>query len=53
MRALARWDRVLLIRERSTQAANSGVSHLLHKYARSDAASATVTVQVRPIWAPV
>jgi hypothetical protein len=25
----------------------------LHKYARSDAASATVTVQVRPIWAPV
>ena len=45
MRALPRWDRVLLIRERSTQMKNIGVSSLLHKYARSDAASAVEGTQ--------
>ena len=45
MRELPRWDRVLLIRERSTQMKNIGVSSLLHKYARSDAASAVEGTQ--------
>jgi hypothetical protein len=45
MRELPRWDRVLLIRDRSTQMKNIGVSSLLHKYARSDAASAVEGTQ--------
>lgn len=45
MRKLPRWDRVLMIREHATQMKNVGVSSLLHKYARSDAASAVEGTQ--------
>ena len=38
MRALKRWDRILLIREKSTQSKNAGIGQFLHKYARADAA---------------
>ena len=50
MRALKRWDRVLLIREKSTQSLNAGIGQFLHKYARADAARLVIYRTLNLLW---